>query len=111
MTAKKIAKKSPAKSTNKAAPKPAPNATTVTTVEEPPHPDPDRAPQVDPLAKLRRAERGNGGGEDPNGETPKEDKVYSIASRDRWAGSDPIHELNAEGEEIENQLKNGESEQ
>lgn len=103
MTAKKTAKKAPAKK-RAAAQKKATNATSMTTVEEPPVPDPDRAPQADPRMKLRRAERGNGAGEDPNAVPPGEDKIYGIASRDRWAGAGEVSELNNDAADIDQQV-------
>lgn len=54
----------------------------ITAIEEPPVPDPARKEVADPKAKARRA---NGGGaEDPNAQPPGKDKVWGVASRDRW---------------------------
>lgn len=55
-----------------------------TNIQDPPVSDPARADYTPPEAKARR----NGGGEAPNGQPPGKDRVYGVASRDRWPGSD-----------------------
>lgn len=75
-------------------------ATQVSTIQEPPVSDPARAEFTPPEAKERR----NGGGsDDPNGQEPGNDKVYGIASRDRWAGSDSasLAELHSDSRKID----------
>lgn len=54
----------------------------VSTVQEPPAPDPDRAEYTPDEAKDRK---NRGDQPNPNDVPRQEDKIYDIASRDRWA--------------------------
>lgn len=51
----------------------------ITAIEEPPVPDPARKEVADPKAKERRANAARG-----NDEAPNPDKLWTVASRDRW---------------------------
>lgn len=78
----------------------------VTNLQDPPVVDKGRAPYTPPEAK----ERGNGGGADPNAEPPGKDRVYGVASRARWPGSDSesLHEQHTDSRTVDN---GGESEE
>lgn len=73
----------------------------VSSIKEPPVKDAGRAPKADPLAKERSTERNNGAGDDPNAQPTERDRVYGVASRDRWAGGEDIAELHRESRQIE----------
>lgn len=59
------------------------------TVLEAPKPDPARAPREDDIGRRER----RGPKKDINAEDEGQDKVYSVASRARWGGTETIHEL------------------
>jgi hypothetical protein len=82
-----------------------------TSVQEPPVKDSGRAPKADPMAKERSTERNNGGGDDPNAQPTERDRVYGVASRDRWAGGADISELHRESRQIEGADVGGEEEE
>lgn len=82
-----------------------------TSVKEPPVHDAGRAPKSDPLAKERSTERNNGGGDDPNAQPTEKDRVYGVASRDRWGGSEDISELHRESRQIEGAAADEEEEE
>lgn len=70
-----------------------------TNIQAPPVDDPGRAEYTPPEAKARR----NGGEvEDPNGQPPGKDRVYGVASRDRWPGGDSaaLHQQHKESRQI-----------
>lgn len=60
------------------------NREQLTNIQAPPVDDPGRAEYTPPNAKARN----NGGDTDPNAQPPGKDRVYGVASRDRWPGSD-----------------------
>ena len=67
-------------------------------IQAPPVNDPARAEYTPPEAKSR----GNGGGdEDPNSQPPSKDRVYGVASRDRWPGSADVSENLRDSRKIE----------
>lgn len=70
------------------------------TVQPAPKKDPGRAVVVDHEAKAAKAERANGGGEDPNAELPGKDRIYGVASRARW-GTDDVASLHADSRKVE----------
>lgn len=61
----------------------------MSTVLEAPKPDADRAPREDGYGRKERQTPKA----DINGEDEGKDKVYSVASRARWGGTESIHEL------------------
>lgn len=65
-------------------------------IQAPPVSDPARAPYTPPEAKSR----GNGGG-NPNAEHVPTDKVYGVASRDRWPGSSDVSQQLRDSRKIE----------
>lgn len=73
------------------------NAEEMTTVLEAPKPDPDRAPREDDIGRRER----RGPKKDINAEDEGQDKVYGVASRARWGGTETIHELSQDAQEAE----------
>lgn len=69
----------------------------VSTVLDPPKPDPDRAPREDGYGRKERQTPK----EDINGREEGEDKVYGVSSRARWGGTESIAELSADAAEAE----------
>jgi len=59
------------------------NREQLTNLQDPPVHDPARAEYTPPEAKAR-----NNGGGDPNAKPPGNDRVFGVASRARWPGSD-----------------------
>lgn len=90
--AKKTADNQEQKAERKAA-----NAEEMTTVLEAPKPDPDRAPREDDTGRRER----RGPKKDINAEDEGQDKVYGVASRARWGGTETIHELSQDAQEAE----------
>lgn len=69
----------------------------IVNVEQPPVNDPGRAEYRPVEAKPR----GNGGEVDANSEPTAKDRVYGVASRDRWPGSDDVSENLRDSRKIE----------
>lgn len=97
-----MAKANTTKAADKADPKAsktkaAKNAEQVSTVLDAPKPDPDRAPREDDIGRRER----RGPKKDINAEDEGEDKVYGVASRARWGGTDTIHELSQDAQAAE----------
>lgn len=69
--------------------KAAEGAKQVSTVLEAPKPDPARAPREDDIGRRER----RGLKKDINAEDEGQDKVYGVASRARWGGTETVHEL------------------
>lgn len=91
-TTTKAADKAEKQSKTKAA-----NAEEMTTVLESPKPDPDRAPREDDIGRRER----RGPKKDINAEDEGRDKVYGVASRARWGGTETIHELSQDAQAAE----------
>ena len=60
------------------------NREQLTNLQDPPVHDPARAEYTPPEAKARN----NGGDTDPNAQPPGKDRIFGVASRARWPGSD-----------------------
>lgn len=67
------------------------------TVLQAPKPDPGRAPREDDIGRRER----RGPKKDINAEGEGQDKVYSIASRARWGGTETIHQLSQDAQAAE----------
>lgn len=65
------------------------DTTQLSTVLDAPKPDPDRAPREDNYGKKERQTPKP----DINAEDEGEDKVYGVASRARWGGTESTQEL------------------
>ena len=79
----------------------------ITAIEEPPVNDPGRKPRTDIARKERRAERNKS--EDPNAQEPGKDRVWGVASRDRWPDSSA--EINEERNTTSSEDDGGEEEE
>ena len=69
----------------------------MSTVLEAPKPDKDRAPREDNYGKKERQTPKA----DINAEDDGKDKVYGVASRARWGGTETIHELSQDAQAAE----------
>lgn len=69
----------------------------MSTVLEAPKPNKDRVPREDGYGRKERQTPK----EDINGRDEGEDKVYGVASRARWGGSESIQELSQDAAEAE----------
>lgn len=69
----------------------------MSTVLEAPKPNKDRAPREDGYGKKERQTPK----EDINGRDEGVDKVYGVASRARWGGTESIHELSQDAADAE----------
>lgn len=80
----------------------------ITSVAPPPHPDPKRAERHPAEAKERRLTLR--GSRDPNAEKPKQDHLFTVASRARWGEGD-ITEQNRTSMELDGTANGGGSEE
>lgn len=77
--------------------KSAKGGTQMSTVLEAPKPDKDRAPREDDIGRKERQTPK----EDINAQDDGKDKVYGIASRARWGGTESIQELSQDAQAAE----------
>ncbi|QKW95609.1 hypothetical protein AXL3_08 [Stenotrophomonas phage vB_SmaS-AXL_3] len=91
-----MAKANTTKTADKADKK-AKGAEQMSTVLEAPKPDKDRAPREDNYGKKERQTPK----EDINARDEGKDKVYGVASRARWGGTETIQELSQDAQAAE----------
>lgn len=91
-----MAKANTTKAADKADKK-AKGAAQMSTVLEAPKPDKDRAPREDNYGKKERQTPKA----DINAEDEGKDKVYGVASRARWGGTESIQELSQDAQAAE----------